>query len=264
MREEILLKTTIEVHHVRKVSRFFHELFPLLSRLIKPGAEAAEVIELCTEEMDKHRVKSALLGFEGYPSPVCISINNIAAHGIVKNYRFREGDVVTVDCAVSQDGWYSDSAWTYIAGEGNESTRRLVKAAWQATLSGIEKATAGNRVGDVGHAVAEKANSLGCSVLREFVGHGIGYQVHEGPNIPHFGSPATGRPIVPGMVFTVEPIVTLEDTAIKTMQDGWTVVTEGSVPAAQFEHTVAVFSAHTEILTLAEEYRESHPEKPPF
>jgi methionyl aminopeptidase len=264
MREEILLKTTIEVSHIRRVSRFFHELFPLLARHIKPGMETARVLELCENEMKKHRVTSALLGFEGYPSSVCISVNNIAAHGIIKDYRFREGDVVTIDCAVSQDGWYSDSAWTYIAGEGNESTRRLVKAAWQATLSGIEKARAGNRIGDVGQAVAQKADSLGCYVLREFVGHGIGYKVHEGPSVPHFGTPSTGQPIVPGMVFTVEPILTLAETSLKTLPDGWTVVTEGNMPAAQFEQTVAVFSAHTEILTLAEEYRQNCREEPPF
>ncbi len=195
---------------------------------------------------------------------MCISINHVVAHGIPKDQVIKEGDLVTLDIAVESLGWYSDGAWTYICGRGDETRRRLLRAAWSATAEGIRRAQAGGRMGDIGEGVTGKAASFGCHVLKEFVGHGIGFEVHEEPNVPYFGRANSGSPIVPGMVLTIEPIVSLEDTGIKTLGDGWTVVTEDGTLTAQFEHTIAVFGRKTEVLTLPTEYRENYPDYPPY
>ena len=265
MKNEILLKTSIEVAHIRKVSKFFRNLFPALADLIVPGITSLEIQSFCVDLMAKHDVQPAILGYNGFPAPVCISINHVLTHGIPRDQRLEEGDMVTVDSAVVSGNWFSDSAWTFLCGgQGDESSRRLLKSAWQATREGIEKARAGSRMGDIGEAVEKTAAGYGCSVCREFVGHGVGFDLHEEPSVPYFGTAGTGLPVVPGMVITIEPIVTLGSGESKTLHDGWTVVTVDGSLSAQFEQTIAVFGQYTEILTLSKEYTDPLPDYPPF
>ena len=151
----------------------------------------------------------ALKGYKGFPGNVCISVNNVAAHGIGCGYVLEEGDIVTVDTTVGVDGWYGDGAWTYIAGIGTPEKKRLVKAAWKAMMAGISEAVSGKRLGDIGNAVEKTAKRNGCRVIEDLAGHGIGRDIHEEPVVLNVGKKGSGLPVVPGIVFTIEPILTL-------------------------------------------------------
>ena len=264
MSEEIRLKTSIEVAHIRKASHILRDLFRELSGIIRPGLHISKIVEYCRCHFVKNGVRSAVQGFHNFPAPVCISINQVAAHGIPGDTVIGKGDIVSVDTAIVKDGWYSDAAWTYVAGEGDSTVKRLVKAAWQATLEGVRAARAANRIGDIAAAVQERAHKYGCSVLDGFTGHGTGFALHEGPNVPFFGEAGTGQPIVPGMVLTVEPILAAGRGKVKTLCDNWTIVTSEGELTAHFEHTIAVFGNRTEILTLEPEIFSTYTEYPPY
>lgn len=264
MREEIRLKTSIDVARIRKSSRVIEKIFYELSPLMRPGTHVGKIVEKGTEVIHACGAVSAIQGFKSFPAPLCVSINHVAAHGIPQDQYLSEGDVVSVDSAVDVDGWYSDGAWTYLVGEGDVIKKRLIKAAWQATRAGILQSRALRRIGDIGNAVTKVAKKYGVTVLKGFTGHGIGYELHEPPNIPFFGERDTGGPIVPGMVFTIEPIVALGDGEIKTLLDNWTVVTANGELTAHFEHTLAVFGDHTEVLTLNEDLFSDSMEYPPY
>ena len=264
MRDEIRLKTSIEVARIRGVSHILRDFFRELSGIIRPGLHVQRIVDNFTAILKKNNAGSAIRGFHQFPAPVCISINQVAAHGIPGNTVLREGDILTVDTAIMKNGWYSDAAWTYLVGEGDSSCKRLIKAAWQACRDGVLAARALNRIGDIGAAVRKKAAEYGCCVLEGFTGHGTGFSLHEAPNVPFFGEPGTGRPVVPGMVITVEPIIALGEGKVKTLRDNWTIVTTGGELTAHFEHTVAVFGTHTEVLTMEPDLFHSSAEYPPF
>jgi methionyl aminopeptidase len=264
MSDNVRLKTSIDVAHIRAVSRILRDYFKDLSGIIQPGLHIAAVVDTFLAALAKHGARSAVEGFNNFPAPVCVSINHVAAHGIPGGQVLREGDIVSVDTAVVKDGWYSDAAWTYIAGEGDTTKKRLLKAAWQASRAGVLQAAALNRIGDIGAAVEKRAAAYGCTVLEGFTGHGTGFELHEPPNVPFFGEKGTGQPIVPGMVLTVEPIVALGKGRVKTLRDNWTIVTAGGELTAHFEHTVAVFGTYIEVLTLEPELFDTYPEYPPY
>lgn len=262
--KEIPLKTSLEVSRIRRTCRLIETLFLELKRTIRPGMTTVEVSRFCDTLLRAGGGQSALKGYRGFPESICTSVNNVAAHGIPGNYVLRSSDIISVDITAHIDGWYGDSAWTYLLGEGTPDTRRLLKAAWQATMAGINAARAGGRLGDIGAAVQDAARKLGCSVLDKFVGHGIGIEMHEEPMVLNFGTAGTGQPIVPGMVFTVEPILCLGSPNAHLLKDGWSIVTSDSSLCAQYEHTVAVFRDRTEILTLATVKNGQETEYPPF
>lgn len=193
----------------------------------------------------------ALRGYRGFPGCICTSVNNVAAHGIPSNRKLEDGDLVSLDITVSVNGWHGDAAWTFLVGSGTPDSRRLLRAAWTASLSGIGAARAGNRIGDVGAAIQSTARKFGCSVIEDYVGHGIGRAMHEDPMVLNFGAADTGMRIVPGMVFTVEPMLNLGARDAHVSTDGWTLVTTDGSLSAQFEHTVAVFRDYTEVLTYS-------------
>ena len=193
----------------------------------------------------------ALRGYKGFPGCICTSVNNVAAHGIPTNRELEAGDILSIDITVSVDGWHGDAAWTFIVGEGSPDGRRLTRVAWSASLAGIRMAVAGNRIGDVGAAIQESARRFGCSVIEDYVGHGIGRAMHEDPMALNFGTADTGIRIVPGMVFTVEPMLNLGGREVHVSSDGWTLVTTDGSLSAQSEHTVAVFRDYTEVLTYS-------------
>ena len=235
-----------------------------LSSVIKPGITTADIDRFSIEYIRNHKAESALKGYKGFPGNVCISVNNVAAHGIGGSYVINDGDILTVDTTVSYDGWHGDAAWTYIAGTSSPDTRRLLKGAWKCLLAGIGAATAGNRFGDIGFAVSKTAASFGCRVLEDFAGHGIGRDIHEEPVVLNCGERGAGMPVVPGMVFTIEPILTLGGSEVVFLDDKWSIVTSDSSITAQFECTIAVFSNRTEILTNNEINFQNHIDFPPM
>jgi methionyl aminopeptidase len=245
----ILLKTLAEMQRIRRPSRVLEELFRDLRAQIVPGVTTKKLGTYCERFILSKNALPALKGYRGFPAAICASVNHVAVHGIPNDTPLSAGDIITVDITISIDGWHSDSAWTYIVGETSEEKRRLVKAAWKATISGILAVKAGGRLGDIGAAIERSAKGLGYSILEDFAGHGIGRMLHEDPIVVHTGTRGVGQPIVPGMVFTIEPILCMGKPQVRTLEDGWTVITRDGSPSAQFEHTIAVFRDRTEIMT---------------
>jgi methionyl aminopeptidase len=253
MNHDIPLKTSVDVARIRRSCRVAEKTLQYLKQFIKPGITTLGLDSLACEFIEKNHALPSLKGYEGFPGCICTSVNNVASHGIPSDYSLMDGDIITVDVTVSIDGWHGDAAWTYFVGADSPDKRRLIKASWQATLSGIRSIVSGGHMGDIGNAIFLNAEKYGCSVMKEYVGHGIGRSMHEEPKVPHLGEKGSGIRIVPGMVFTVEPIITLGSPDSLIIEDGWTIITGDNSLSAQFEHTVAVFRDRIEILTLSVE-----------
>ena len=264
MKESISLKTSIDVARIRRACRIVEETFRRLDEHVARGVRTSDLERIVSRFLRQREAASALKGYKGFPKSICASVNNVAAHGIPDDTSLEEGDVVSIDITVSLEGWHGDGAWTYVVGEPNPDAARLVRAAWRANMAGIRAVEAGAHFGDVGAAISEAARELGCTVVQDYVGHGIGEKLHEDPLVPNYGEPGQGMRIVPGMVFTVEPIVSLGGRDVSTLEDGWTVVTADGSLCAQFEHTLAVFSDRVEVLTLADFDQAASVDRPPF
>lgn len=250
MDEGINLKTSVDVARIRRACRAAEGCLRYLAVKVRPGVSTLHLDRLAEEFLAKNGAEPALRGYRGFPGCICTSVNNVAAHGVPTDAVLEEGDVLTLDITVRVGGWHGDAAWTFLVGDGGPDARRLVKAAWGASLAGIRAARAGGRLGDVGEAVQDAARKYGCSVIEDYVGHGIGRALHEDPMVPNFGQHDTGTRIVPGMVFTIEPMLNLGGSEAHVSSDGWTLVTSDGSLSAQFEHTVAVFRDSTEVLTF--------------
>jgi methionyl aminopeptidase len=248
---EVSLKTSIDVARIRRACRVAEDCLRFLAGQIRAGVTTMELDRKAGVYLEKRNAGAALRGYRGFPGCICTSVNNVAAHGIPTDRALEDGDLLSLDITVSVDGWFGDAAWSFIVGTGGPDTRRLLKAAWRASLSGVKAARAGNRIGDIGSAIQKTARGLGCSVIEDYVGHGIGRAMHEDPMVLNFGTADTGMRIVPGMVFTVEPMLNLGGREVHVTNDGWTLVTTDGSLSAQFEHTVAVFRDHTEVLTYS-------------
>ena len=189
-------------------------------------------------------------GYRGYPAATCISVNEVVIHGIPNDYVLKEGDIVDLDFGVIKDGWHADSAWTFAVGEASDSAKRLMNVARESLFQGIAKAKVGNRLGDIGSTIQKYVEGSGYSVVREMVGHGIGQSLHEEPNVPNFGRPGTGLRLKEGMTFCIEPMVNEGTHKVKTLADGWTLVTADGRLSAHYEHTVAVTKGGPVLLTV--------------
>ena len=249
MDAEISLKTSVDVARIRRACRVAERCLRYLAPCVRPGISTVELDRLAARFLEESGALSALRGYRGFPGCICTSVNNVAAHGIPSNRELEPGDILSIDITVSINGWHGDAAWTFIVGEGTPDGRRLLRAAWRASLAGIRAAVAGGTIGDVGAAIQDVARRFGCSVIEDYVGHGIGKAMHEDPIVLNFGTAATGLRIVPGMVFTIEPMLNLGGRDVHVSSDGWTLVTGDGSLSAQFEHTVAVFRDYTEVLT---------------
>lgn len=249
-KNHIPLKTSLDVLRMKKAGKIVEKLLIELGNIIKPGITTKKIDIFAEKFILLNKGKSSLKGYKGFPGAVCISVNNVAAHGFGTDYVVEDGDVVTVDTTVEVDGWNGDGAWTYIVGEAEPEKRRLIKAAWKAMLAGISCAIPGKTLGDIGYAVNNMTRRYGCKVIKDLAGHGIGRDIHEDPIISNFGKKGVGLPVVPGMVFTIEPIITLGKEKINIHDDGWSIITEDNSLAAQFECTLAIFSLRTEIITM--------------
>lgn len=246
------LKTSADVSRMRAPGRLLARIFRELAGEISAGMRAAQIDEFCAGRLRAAGAEASQRTL-GFPGAACVSINNVAVHGVPDERALEDGDLVTVDISTRINGWACDAAWTYVVGPGTADARRLLRAAWKTTNAGIAACRAGRRLGDVAAVIEHTAERHGCSIVREFTGHGIGRDLHEAPSVPNTGTPGTGQPVVPGMVVTVEPVLSLGSGAVRRLADGWGYVSSDGALTAQFEHTVSVFSRHTEVLTFGGE-----------
>lgn len=217
---------------------------------VVPGVTTKELEKAAEDFILKKGAKPAFKGYRGYPASICTSVNDEVVHGIPSARRLREGDIVSIDLGVYYKGYYGDSAITLPVGTISEKTKRLMRATEEALALGIAQAVAGNRVSDISHAIQHYVEAAGYSVVRALVGHGVGKQLHEEPQVPNFGPPGKGPKLIPGMTLAIEPMVNEGDWRVKFLADGWTVVTDDGSCSAHFEHTVLVTEGSPRILTV--------------
>jgi len=224
--------------------------FEVLKNALQPGITTAELDRLAEEFILSQNALPAFKGYQGFPASICVSINEEVVHGIPSAQTvLKEGDIVSIDCGAIFEGYYGDAAKTFPVGEISLEKKELLKVTEEALKQGIEKAKAGNRLGDIGYAIQEYAEKRGYGVVRDYVGHGIGRQMHEDPQVPNFGAAGKGIRLVEGMVLAIEPMINLGTYRVKTLANNWTVVTLDGKPSAHFEHTVAITANGPLVLT---------------
>ncbi len=245
----IVLKTAHEVDAMRRAGKITAAARALAGEMVKPGVSTKAIDRAVHDFIVGQGGRPAFLRYNGYPASTCISINDRVIHGIPDSVKIKEGDVVSVDVGVFIDGYNGDCAATYIAGTGSSEVRKLVEVTRQSFFEGIKFARAGYRVSDISHAIQQYAERHGYSVVREYVGHGIGEKMHEDPEVPNYGNPGHGPRLMPGMTIAVEPMVNMGGAAVRVLDDGWTVVTKDGKPSAHYENTVLITAGDPEILT---------------
>ena len=246
----IIIKNDNEVSLMRKAGKIVGETLLLLENEIKPGITTAELDKIAEEFITKHGAKPSFKGLYGFPSSLCISVNEQVIHGIPGEYMLKDGDIVSIDCGACIDGFHGDAARTFPVGNISSDAQKLIDITKESFFKGIEYAKVGNKLGDVSHEIQSYVEAAGFSVVRDFVGHGIGANVHEDPNVPNFGKAGIGPDLVKGMVLAIEPMVNIGNHKVKTLRNGWTVVTRDSSLSAHYENTVAILPDGPEILTL--------------
>ena len=239
-RYKIRIKTPKDVEAIERAGRLVVETLDMVEQAIRPGMETEEINTLVHEFTLRHGARPAPLHYRGFPKSVCVSVNEVICHGIPGKRVLKEGDIVNVDVTSILDGYYADANKTYFVGSPGEDARKIVEVARECLLRGIGMVAPGNTLGDIGWAIQEYAEGEGCSVVREFVGHGIGFEFHEAPQVPHYGHRGEGVVLVPGMVFTIEPMINLGRKELRILSDQWTAVTRDGSLSAQFEQTVLV------------------------
>jgi len=245
----IPLHGTAGFEGMRKAGRLTAEALDLLVDEVRPGVTTARLDRLAYEFAKDHGALPATLFYKGYRHSICTSINHVVCHGIPEERPLREGDIVNIDLTLIVDGWYGDSSRMYPVGEISRKAERLIEVTYESLEAGIRAALPGKHTGDIGAAIQQKAEGAGMSVVRDFVGHGVGQLFHDEPNIMHFGKPGTGVPLKPGMIFTIEPMINLGRPDVALLQDGWTAVTRDRALSAQYEHAVGVTETGCEIFT---------------
>jgi methionyl aminopeptidase len=246
----IILKNDDEITLMRKAGRIVGETLLLLEKEVKPGITTADLDRIAEEFITKHGAKPSFKGLYGFPSSLCISVNEQVIHGFPGAYVLKEGDIVSIDCGAFYDGFHGDAARTFSVGNISVNAQKLVDITRESFFQGIKFAKEGNNLSDISHEIQSYVEAAGFSVVRDFVGHGIGRKVHEEPNVPNFGKSGKGPKLVKGMVLAIEPMVNAGTHKVKTLRDGWTVVTADSSLSAHYENTVAILSDGPEILTL--------------
>jgi len=243
------LKKRADIEGIRRAGRLVLETLDLVAARIRPGMVTEEINTLVHEFTLKHRGRPAPLNYRGFPKSVCVSVNEVICHGIPGKRVLADGDIVNVDVTTVLDGYYADASKTFFVGTPGADARKIVAVSRECLRRGMAAVKPGNRLGDIGWAIQSYAESMGCSVVREFVGHGVGFDFHEAPQVPHFGRRGQGIRLVPGMVFTIEPMINLGKKELKILEDNWTAVTRDGSLSAQFEQTVLVTESGCESLT---------------
>jgi methionyl aminopeptidase len=247
----IHLKSKREIEILRESNQIVVCAFKALEKMIRPGISTMELNRVADREIRKKGAEPAFKGYRGYPASICASINEQVVHGIPNKRRLREGDIISIDLGVLYSGFYGDAAKTFAIGKVGQQTNRLLQVTEEALYKGIDKARVGNRLRDISEAIQSWVESHGFSVVREFVGHGIGRQLHEEPQVPNFVTPDYGtRRLEEGMVIALEPMVNIGSSRVKVLSDGWTAVTVDGSLSAHFEHSIAVTGDGPDILSL--------------
>jgi methionyl aminopeptidase len=249
-RKGVILKTPEEIAIMRESGRLVAELMQIVLAEVRPGVVVRDLDRIARKELKARGVISPFLGYHGYPATLCVSINDEIVHGIPGDRVIRDGDVVSVDMGVTHRGYVGDHAITAGAGKMDPLAEKLIRVTREALDRAVEQAQPGNRLGDIGHAVQRHAESNGFSVVREYVGHGVGTAMHEEPQIPNYGEPGKGLLLRPGMVIAIEPMVNAGDWRTKRHDDGWTVSTADGSLSAHFEHTLAITADGPVVLTV--------------
>lgn len=245
----IVLKSKREIEMMKEAGKVLASCHREISKLIKPGITTWDIEVFVEEYLKKHGATPEQKGYKGYKYATCASVNDEICHGFPRKTPLKEGDIVTIDMVVNLNGALADSAWTYAVGKISEENQKLLEVTKTALYKGIEQAVPGNRIGDIGHAIQTYVEQEGFSVVRDFIGHGIGSSIHEKPDVPHFGLPGKGPRIKEGMVFTIEPMVNVGKYLSKLDPNGWTARTIDGKNSAQYEHTIAITKDGPIILT---------------
>jgi len=246
----VTIKTPEEQDKMREAGRLAAQVLDMIGPHVKPGVTTDELDRICNDFIvNTQKTIPANVGYNGFPKTLCTSVNHVVCHGIPNDKKLKNGDIINIDVTVIKDGFHGDTSKMYFVGEPSVMAKRLVQVTHDAMLLGIEMVRPGARLGDIGHAIQQFAEGHGFSVVREYCGHGIGRIYHEDPQVLHYGSPGIGLELKAGMTFTVEPMVNAGKRHVKTLPDGWTVVTKDHSLSAQWEHTVLVTPTGHEILT---------------
>lgn len=246
----IIIKNNKEIALMREAGKLVGETLLLIEEKVKPGITTAELNSIAEEFITKHGAKPSFKGLYGFPSSLCISVNEQVVHGIPGLYTLKEGDIVSIDCGAFINGFHGDAARTIPVGMVSEKAQKLIDITQESFFKGIEFAKEGNRLSDISNGIQSYVEAAGFSVVRDFVGHGIGAKVHEDPNVPNFGKSGRGPKLIEGMVLAIEPMVNAGTHEVRTLNDHWTVVTADNSLSAHYENTVAILSDGPEILTL--------------
>jgi len=245
----IVLKSPREIERMKVPCRMVAEILALLAEHVKPGITTYELEAIACAETLKRKAKAAFKGYSNYPSALCCSPNDQVVHGMPSKVPLKSGDILSLDFGILFDDFYGDAAVTLPVGDVSTETKKLLQATEESLYAGISKAVPGNRLFDISHAIQAYVEQRSFSVVRDFVGHGIGRKLHEDPQIPNYGQPGTGVRLKPGMVLAIEPMINEKSHDVKVLEDGWTVITCDGGLSAHFEHTVAITENGPEILT---------------
>ena len=249
----IVLKTSRELAIMREAGRISAMALKVAGEAVEPGVSTWEIDRVARKYIESQGAVPSFLGYGGFPASACISVNNVVIHGIPsKRQIIKAGDIVSIDIGAIYEGFNGDNAYTFACGDISAEAQRLLDATRESLYEGIKQATAGNRLGDIGSAVQRYVEARGYSVVRDFVGHGVGAKLHEDPSVPNYGTPGRGVRLLPGMTIAIEPMVNQGRHEVQVQKDGWTTVTRDGKLSAHFEHTIAITPDGPVILTKPE------------
>ncbi|MCD4695174.1 MAG: type I methionyl aminopeptidase [Bacteroidales bacterium] len=248
----VLVKTEEEIELIRKSSLLVGKTLAEVAKMIKPGVKTSSLDSVAETFIRDHGALPGFKGYNGFPYTLCISVNEQVVHGFPSDRELVDGDIVSVDCGTLMNGFYGDSAYTFAVGEVKQDVLLLLQRTKESLYKGIEKAVAGNRVGDIGNAVQRYVEGFGYSVVRDLVGHGLGKNLHEKPEVPNFGRQGNGPKLLEGMVLAIEPMINLGLKKVVQEKDGWTFRTADRLPSAHYEHDVVIRKGQAEILSTFE------------
>ena len=250
----IFYKTGEEIERIKKSSLLVGKTLAEVAKIIKPGVTTLDLDKVAEEFIRDNKAIPGFLGYGGFPNTLCTSVNSAVVHGIPNDKPLEDGDIVSVDCGVLMDDFYGDSAYTFEVGEVSDEIKKLLRITKESLDLAVEQTRSGNRIGDIGFAVQNHAESNGYGVVRELVGHGLGRSLHEKPEVPNYGKKGRGHKMKPGLVLAIEPMINLGKKEITQLDDGWTILTKDNLPSAHFEHDVAISrNGSPEVLSSFEE-----------
>ena len=247
----VVLKTSRELKAMRDAGRISSQALKLAGEAVEPGVSTLEIDRIVRKYIEGQGATPSFLNYGGFPASACISVNDVVIHGIPRKHQIlKQGDIVSIDGGAFYEGFHGDNAWTFPCGEVSKEAQDLMDVTRESLFEGINAARPGNRLGDIGSAVQRYVEARGYSVVRDFVGHGVGAELHEDPSVPNYGTPGRGVRLLPGMTIAIEPMVNQGVHTVETLSDNWSVVTSDGKLSAHFEHTIAITPDGPVILTL--------------